>query len=423
VSVVISHPSVAPFVQQAARAILEQGQLERFVTTVRDDPRSLAQRVLCGAARLAGRDLRAQFKRRAVTEVPEERIESHPWGELLRLAVGAVDRTGRLTDFVWQRTENAFDRLVSRGLHRGLTGVYGFEYSSRFTFERARGLGLRVAYDTPAPEPRFVRQVLETEVGRFPELRTPYHRYTARLEDERTAHRHAEWRCADVVIAASNYTKGSFVRSGFDVGKVQVIPYGAPPVAAGDEALRGGSAPDARPTFLWAGTFGVRKGAHYLLDAWRAGEFGRRARLRVFGAVELPDRVLRPLPEGVELHGSIPRNELMARYRESDALMFPTLCDGFGMVATEAWSCGLPVVTTPCAGAADLLKAGQNGLLVRAADAGSIRETIDWCLSHRQELRAMREASVATARNWQWADYRRTLAAALRGAQLFGPDQ
>jgi glycosyltransferase involved in cell wall biosynthesis len=421
VSVAISHPSVAPFVQQAARAIFEQGQLDRFFTTVRDDPGNLAQRFLCGAGRLAGRDLRAQFQRRAVTEVPAEKIESHPWGELLRLATGAVDRDGLLTDFVWQRAENAFDRLVARKLHRGLTGVYGFEHSSRLTFERARSLGLRIAYDTPAPEPRFVQSVLEAELERFPELRTRYHSYTAKLEERRIAHRHAEWHCADVVIAASNYTRESFAHSGFDVGKVQVVPYGAPVAMARDHALSGGSPPDAPLTFLWAGTFGVRKGAHYLLEAWRAGNFGRRARLRVFGAVALPDRVLLPLPEGVELNGSVPRADLLAECRKCDALMFPTLCDGFGMVVTEAWSSGLPVITTSCAGAADLLEPGRNGLLVRAGDPDAIAESIAWCLTHRQELRTMREPALATAANWQWSNYRRTLAGALRSAHLFGP--
>ena len=80
----------------------------------------------------------------------------------------------------------------------------------------------------------------------------------------------------------------------------------------------------------------------------------------------------------------------MGHYQTSDAL-FPTLCDGFGMVATEAWSRGLPVIITDCAGSADLLKPGQNGLLIRAGSAVAIAESIEWCISHRDELRAMRE--------------------------------
>jgi glycosyltransferase involved in cell wall biosynthesis len=419
VSVVISHPSVAPFVQQAARAIDEAGQLSRFLTTVRDDPKSILQRSICSVGRLLGRDLSAQFRRRAVTEIALSKVEAHPWGELLRLGTGALDRDGRLTDFVWQRTENGFDRLVARRLEPTLTGVYGFEYSSRFTFERARSLGLRIAYDVPAPESQFVEKILEAEFVRFPELLTQYRRYTANLEIERTAHRREEWRCADVVIAASGFTKRSFSSAGMDVGKVHVVPYGAPPPVTGGGGLAD-AAPDRPLSLIWAGTFGIRKGAHYLLEAWRAAGFGRHARLKVFGAVEVPARVIKPTPEGVEFHGSVPRSELMDHYRNSDALIFPTLCDGFGMVVTEAWSQGLPVITTDCAGASDLLKPGMNGLLIRAGEEKGIREAIEWCLAHRHELRAMRECALATAANWQWADYRRSLANVLRTSGLFG---
>ena len=421
VSVVIFHPSVGPPDQQAARALHEAGQLDRFVTTVRDDPSSAVQRLAAAAARLAGRDLAARFRRRAVTEVPFDKVETHPWGELLRLAVGALDRDGRPTDFVWEHAEVDFDRRVARGLHASLTGVYGYEHSSRFTFERARSLGIKVAYEVPAPERRFMQRIVNAEMDRFPELRTAYHRYTAKREDRRIARRLAEWHCADVVIAASAFTKRSFSSVGLDVGKVEIVPLGAPVPAPRDQALRTGEATGAPLTFLWAGTFGIAKGAHYLLEAWRDGGFGRHARLKVFGTVALPDRVLRPLPDGVELGGSISRAELMAHYGSSDALIFPTLSDGWGMVVTEAWSRGLPVIMTDCAGAADLLRNGENGLLIRAADPRAIAESLDWCLAHPGELRAMRGAALATAQNWQWSDYRRRLTDVLRRSGLLAP--
>ena len=99
-------------------------------------------------------------------------------------------------------------------------------------------------------------------------------------------------------------------------------------------------------------------------------------------------------------------------------LIFPTLCDGFGMVATEAWSRGLPVITTDRAGAADLLVPHRNGLLIPAGDPAAIVGCIEWCLTHRAELRAMREAALATAAGWQWSDYRRMHTATLRAAGM-----
>lgn len=414
----IFHPSVAPFVQQAARALEEAGQFDRFVTTVRDDPSAWSQRAVCALGRLARRDLAPQFRRRAVTEVPVARVESHPVAELLRLATACLDRDGRATDLVWEWSETRFDRSVARRLDPAVKGVYGFEHSSLATFERARSLGLRVAYDVPAPESEYVHGLLAAELERFPEQRTAYHRHTATREARRLARRRAEWQAADLVVAASRFTRDSYAQAGLPVDRVCVVPYGAPPPAHLDIALRGPTA--AAPlTLIWAGTLNLRKGAHYLLDAWRRGGFGRHARLQIYGAVTLPARLLAPLPEGVTLVGSVPREELLDRMALADALIFPTLCDGFGMVATEAWSRGLPVITTDRAGAADLLNPGVNGLLIRPGDAAAIGAAIAWCLDHRAELASMREGALATAARWQWSDYRRALAEVLRSGGFF----
>jgi glycosyltransferase involved in cell wall biosynthesis len=105
----------------------------------------------------------------------------------------------------------------------------------------------------------------------------------------------------------------------------------------------------------------------------------------------------------------------MSRYQGADALLFPTLCDGFGMVATEAWSRGLPVITTKRAGVADMLNHQKNGLLIEAASSDSLVEAIDWCLNHRQELYEMKARCLSTAANWQWSDYRKALWEAING--------
>ena len=48
----------------------------------------------------------------------------------------------------------------------------------------------------------------------------------------------------------------------------------------------------------------------------------------------------------------------------SDAFVFPTVYEPFGLVITEAMACGLPVVTSRCAGAAELIEDGKEGLLL-----------------------------------------------------------
>ena len=419
-SVRLFHPMVAPHIQQVARTLQEAGQLDRYVTTVVDRPDSTGQRLLCRAARTIGVDLARELSRRRLTEVPLSSVESHPWGEAFRVAFArATRRDMRWHDGLWDILEKRFDHRVARGLHGRLTGVYGFLYSSLFTFQRARSLGVRIAYDLPSLEVEYVENLLREETTRFPELDTPLRRWVLARTPVRSARRRAEFQLADVVFANSHLTKTSYAAAGLDVSKVRVLHLGAPPCIDRDVAMSRN--PQAPLTLLWAGGFSIIKGAHYVLEAWRRGQLGRFASLHVYGSVGIPERVLQPLPEGIHLHGSIPRTELLEKMTQADALLFPSLCDGFGMVATEAWSRGLPVLTTNRAGAADLLRDGENGRLLAAADATAIIEQIHWCVANRVALHAMREAALATAARWQWSDYRRALTRHLHEAGLFGP--
>ena len=408
-STLIFHPSVAPHVQQDARALLEAGLLEKFHTTVRYDPECWWQKNAIRLAGLARYDFDRELRRRTVTELPSERVTSRPAGELLRLLSTKLDASQRLGDVVWEWAETGFDRHVANNyVTGGVNAVFGYEHSSLATFQRARENGKQVIYNVPAAEPSFVQAMLEGELARYPELKTPFFRHTFSREHRRAARRRGEWDAAGLVIAASQFTRDTFARAGRDVGKVRVVPLGAPPPTSLEQAVRGGGN-SPRLSVLWAGKFGVLKGAHYLLDAWRRGGLGRYATLNIYGTLALPDSLLKPLPEGIEFHGSIPRDVLMSRYRESDVLIFPTLCDGFGMVATEAWSQGLPVISSDRAGSKDLLRHRENGLLVPAGDADALIEVIEWCLQNRDVVRGMREAARATAASWQWSDYRAAL--------------
>jgi glycosyltransferase involved in cell wall biosynthesis len=93
-------------------------------------------------------------------------------------------------------------------------------------------------------------------------------------------------------------------------------------------------------------------------------------------------------------------------YKEATLLVFPTLCDGFGMVVAEALAHGVPVITTPNAGAADLIVEGRNGFLVPPGETALLAERIGWCLDHADDLAAMREEAQATAGRWTWPDFR-----------------
>jgi len=74
-------------------------------------------------------------------------------------------------------------------------------------------------------------------------------------------------------------------------------------------------------------------------------------------------------------------------YAASDALLFPTVYDAHGMVIWEAMACGLPVITTRAAGAAEVIAHLEHGVLVEdARDVHALARYVRW-LQEDAELR------------------------------------
>lgn len=415
-SVAVAHLTPAHFTQQVARALHERGDLAALFCPLVDQPTAPWQRLTVGLAQLTGRDLQRDFSRRAITEIPVDRVHVHPGRELVRMAqVKLLDRPV-LGDRLFHWMRDGFERWVCRQLQgsrfAGLRWLYGYEYGSLAIFHTARQLGMGTIYDLPSPEHDAVEALLAPEFERFPALVNPYRRHTLALQEERTQRRRAEWEAADLVIANSSFTARTWQRSDWPARRVEVVPLGAPPPAPDP-----GTGPAAGPLrLLWAGSFSIRKGAHLLLDALRQLGLGpERLVVEVYGAVTLPPVLLQSLPSALLIRGSIPRPELLQRMRQAHALLFPTLCDGFGLVVNEAFSQGLPVVTTGRAGAADLLREGVNGWLIEAGSSEAIADWIRQALLDPAALHHYRPAAWATAAEWQWSHYRQRLAAVLPG--------
>jgi UDP-glucose:(heptosyl)LPS alpha-1,3-glucosyltransferase len=73
------------------------------------------------------------------------------------------------------------------------------------------------------------------------------------------------------------------------------------------------------------------------------------------------------LGETVHLQGFLP--DIRAPFWASDFFALPTYYDPCSLVVFEALACGLPVITTACNGASELLTDGREGYVVTSPDA------------------------------------------------------
>jgi glycosyltransferase involved in cell wall biosynthesis len=400
---IISRLTPGYFTEQAFLALREGGYSVVFCTTMSPDGNDPVARLLriCGAT-----------GRRRLESVDVACLRTNPWREAVRLLVGKLTRDEIINDKVFHWMRDGFDQWVADQMKPPVKMVYAYETECLETFTAARQAGIRTVLDLPSPEHDYVEDLLYREYEKFPELLTRGRRHFRTLQAERTARRHEEFRLADVVLANSDLTARTWAGAGLDRAKIRVVRLGAP--APVPQAAQGGSRGEGPLRLIWAGTFSVRKGAHYLLEAWKRWQPGEAAQLDIYGSERLPQKLLASLPAGMVLHGPVARAQLLEAFERADLLVFPTLCDGFGLVVTEALSRGLPVLTTQQAGASDLIVDKVNGLIVEAGNADSLMQGLDWAAGHRKELRAMRAAAAQTAAENQWSDYRRRLLSALQ---------
>jgi glycosyltransferase involved in cell wall biosynthesis len=115
------------------------------------------------------------------------------------------------------------------------------------------------------------------------------------------------------------------------------------------------------------------------------------------------------LDKALEKHHWIPalaHDQILQLMRTHDALVFPSLSDGFGMVLTEALSQGLPVIATHNSCGPDIIEEGGTGFVVPIRDAQAIAEKLELLDLDRDRLDAMKRAAFESMCRRGWEQYR-----------------
>ncbi|MCW3069383.1 MAG: glycosyltransferase family 4 protein [Solirubrobacterales bacterium] len=143
--------------------------------------------------------------------------------------------------------------------------------------------------------------------------------------------------------------------------------------------------------FLFVGRPAREKGLGVLLDAWRAsGLAGAGGALALVGVGDSSPRARRPRAgpvagdgDGVRSMGTMAPVELRSTYAAADVLVLPsirtrTFREPWGLVVNEAMNRGLAVIASDAVGAVagGLVRDGENGLVVRAADNAELAAAI-----------------------------------------------
>ncbi|MDE2372219.1 MAG: glycosyltransferase family 1 protein [Burkholderiales bacterium] len=95
--------------------------------------------------------------------------------------------------------------------------------------------------------------------------------------------------------------------------------------------------------------------------------------------------------------------DLAAHYASADAFLFASVTETFGNVVPEAMASGLAVVAYDYAAAGQLIRSGENGLLVRLDDADDFCRTAQRLAGDPAFLRRLGERARAKAVGMDWS--------------------
>jgi phosphatidylinositol alpha-mannosyltransferase len=157
---------------------------------------------------------------------------------------------------------------------------------------------------------------------------------------------------------------------------------------------------------LFVGRPEERKGLPVLLQAFEGLVEHVPARLTVVGSTS--DDVKRYLAdesvgERIDALGRIDEPSLWSTLHEADVLCAPSLTgESFGMVLTEAFAAGTPVIASEIAGYSDVVTHGVDGILVPPADPQRLAEELQGLYVEPERRAQMGTAARASAQRYAW---------------------
>jgi phosphatidyl-myo-inositol alpha-mannosyltransferase len=157
---------------------------------------------------------------------------------------------------------------------------------------------------------------------------------------------------------------------------------------------------------LFIGRSEERKGLPVLLKAFDALVDHVPSRLSIVGADAEEVRSLLPHPETeqyLDLHGRVDDQELWRHLHDADVLCAPSLAgESFGMVLTEAFAAGTPVIASEIAGYSDVVTDGVDGVLVPPADPQRLAEELQRAWLEPERIRQMGENARESSKRYAW---------------------
>jgi glycosyltransferase involved in cell wall biosynthesis len=210
------------------------------------------------------------------------------------------------------------------------------------------------------------------------------HLQTAMIAGMLTAHRLLDtWQSqVDAYVVFTEFFRQKFITAGLPREKIFLKPH----FLTSDPGMKRSKGDYA----VFLGRLAPEKGVATLLNAWRTM---KHIPLWIQGQGPMEAEVLH-FAEGnpsIRLLRRLPRGESFEVIKGARFLVWPSegYYESFGLVAIEAFACGVPVIASRIGAMMETVEDGKTGLHFAPGDAQDLAAKVEWAWTHSAEMDVM----------------------------------
>ena len=270
--------------------------------------------------------------------------------------------------------------------------------SSLPILRRVKELGITAILERGSSHVHYQRDILFEEYERWG---GPVEDLKGSFSAERTEQELLEYELADYVAIPSSFVERTFLEQYFPQEKLLKNPYGVDlrefrQLPKEDDVFR----------VVYAGSMSLRKGVHYLLQAWSELKLPDAELWLVGGKLPEIEPFLEQYTGSYRYFGHQPQAELHKLYSKCCVFAMCSIEEGMAMVQLQGMSCGLPLLCTPNTGGDDLVEEGKEGFIVPIRDVETLKERFLYLYEHRDICYEMGQAAKQKVQQgFTWNDY------------------
>lgn len=287
-----------------------------------------------------------------------------------------------------------FDRLAVRHVPKDIEIYVGWSSVSERSLWKAKELGAITLLERGSSHIEYQRDILHEEYehhGLQPHLPHP-----EIVEKEKR-----EYKLADYIVIPSSFVERTFLDKGFPKNKLIKIPYGVnlcefKQLPKQDNIFR----------VVYAGGMSLRKGVHYLLQAFAELNLPNTELWLLGGKLPEIEPFFKQYAGTFRYFGHQPQAKLLEFYSQSSVFVICSIEEGLAMVQPQGMACGLPLICTPNTGGGDLIENDKEGFIVPIRDVESLKEKILYLFEHQDICYEMGQmAKRKIQQGFTWDDY------------------